>query len=385
MLRVSVIILVGFTGFLVCVLVNSLLAVGAEKGIFEIEANPTGNLIGGGKGYSRIVAPKKADYVVNNKSELLNALKRAYAGEVIYVADDAEIDLTGEVGIDIAEGAVLASGRGRVLADGAISSGALLYTNKLNTRPLLDAGINVRVTGLRLRGPYQDTGGTDVSDGIAASKQRGVLEVDNCELYGWGHAAVFLYRCEDKGYIHHNYIHHNQRSGYGYGVSLWNATSLIEANLFDYNRHSIAATGKPASGAYPTDGYEARYNIILEHATSHAFDMHGGGDHPPDSPKHKLPAGGEIRIHHNIFRLEEMPVHIRGIPETGCWIHHNWIYNNTRKPDWEHPTPIIKQKLRPSSLYGDRAHVRAVKDYQKIYVHDNHYGPEPPPKPSTEI
>ena len=75
-----------------------------------------------------------------------------------------------------------------------------------------------------------------------------------------------------KAYIHHNNIHHCQRSGLGYGVALDEADAIIEANLFDWCRHAIAGTGSPGTS------YEARYNIHLENASSHCFDMHGGGD-----------------------------------------------------------------------------------------------------------
>ena len=47
--------------------------------------------------------------------------------------------------------------------------------------------------------------------------------------------------------MHHNFIHHNQYNGLGYGVCHGSAYSLIEANLFDANRHSIAGTGVPKS------------------------------------------------------------------------------------------------------------------------------------------
>ena len=58
----------------------------------------------------------------------------------------------------------------------------------------------------------------------------------------------------------------------GYGICHDRSFSLIEYNLFNYNRHSIAGTGRPDSG------YEARHNIEIKHSLSHCFDMHGGRD-----------------------------------------------------------------------------------------------------------
>ncbi|GAH07976.1 unnamed protein product, partial [marine sediment metagenome] len=94
------------------------------------EFNPTGNPIGGGPGYSDTITTY--DYYITNKAELLNALSSAGSGDIIYVADNAEIDLTGEQDLYIPAGVTLASGRGRILSD-TISWGGLLYTDTKNT------------------------------------------------------------------------------------------------------------------------------------------------------------------------------------------------------------------------------------------------------------
>ncbi len=68
------------------------------------------------------------------------------------------------------------------------------------------------------------------------------FEVDNNELRGWAWASVSL-RQANAANIHHNYIHHNQARGEGYGVCLYGGNALIEANLFDYNRHDVTGAG----------------------------------------------------------------------------------------------------------------------------------------------
>jgi hypothetical protein len=226
-------------------------AVGKES--FGAETNLSGDAIGGGKGYRRFVS--ESDYQVKTLEELLAALKQAKAGQVVYVDDKAEIDVTGKQKIVIGGGVTVASGRGR-----GDSEGALLYSNELATSPLfLAGGEKVRVTGLRLRGPDQKRRTEQMrklykegryysipnSDGIISTYPN--LEVDNCELWGWSHAGVFLKRGALKAHIHHNNIHHNQRSGLGYGVCLDQADALIEANLFDWCRHHIAGTGRPGT------------------------------------------------------------------------------------------------------------------------------------------
>ncbi|MHC4799502.1 MAG: right-handed parallel beta-helix repeat-containing protein [Planctomycetota bacterium] len=297
---------------------------GSEEG-FGAEVNPTGNPIGGGKRYSRLVT--QSDYLVKTLEELRAALKEAKAGQVVYVNDNTEINVTGEQKIVIPGGVTIASGRGQ-----GGSKGALLYSDELSTSPMfLAGGEKVRVTGLRLRGPDQKRRTEQMrklykegryysipnSDGIISSYPG--LEVDNCELWGWSHAAVFLKRGALKAHIHHNNIHHNQRSGLGYGVCLDQADALIEANLFDWCRHHIAGTGRPGTS------YEARYNLVLENANGHSFDMHGGRDRKDGTDI----AGDSIKIHHNTFKATGVPAFvIRGRPQQSAEIHHNWFLHS---------------------------------------------------------
>ena len=296
---------------------------------FGAESNATGDPIGGGEGYRRIKT--QGDYYVGDDLGLLDALVRAGAGQVIHVADDAEIDLTGEAGIVIPGGVTLASGRGK-----GDSPGGLIFTEELETSPLFaTGGREVRITGLRIHGPDPETraeqlerlwreGGSTAyytvanSDGLR-SKQAD-LEVDNCELSGWSHAAIYLMRGSRKAHIHHNHIHHNRRWGLGYGVCLDRSKALIEANLFDYCRHHIAGTGAPGTS------YEARYNLVLAHANGHSFDMHGGADRGDGTDV----AGDRIEVHHNTFHAADVPaVVVRGRPRRLASVHHNWFLQTT--------------------------------------------------------
>jgi len=87
--------------------------------------NPTGSPIGGGPLYARIVSRSSATTVVSNSTQLLAALAGAASGDVVYIEDDAEIDLTGHGSISIPKNVTLASGRGN---NG--SRGALLYVTE---------------------------------------------------------------------------------------------------------------------------------------------------------------------------------------------------------------------------------------------------------------
>ena len=297
--------------------------------VYGAKAGPFGS-IGGGKDYANIITG--GDFQVTDAQELWDALTHAKAGQVIFIPSEAEIDLTTYIYIEqavleIPEGVTLAGDRGH---NG--SQGGLIVSNALNTpvmiRPL---GSNVRITGLRIQGPnpkrhlehHRRAFGPDglgreyyyrfpVSRGIVTDFPE--LEIDNCEISAFSHTAISL--TKGKGHkIHHNHIHQCQYNGLGYGVSHSKATSVIEYNLFNENRHSIAGTG--VSGC----GYIARHNIETGISLSHCFDMHGGRDRKDGTQI----AGTAMEIYNNTFRAPERAVVIRGVPEEKCEVYQNWF------------------------------------------------------------
>nr|MDQ3037078.1 VCBS repeat-containing protein [Myxococcota bacterium] len=291
---------------------------------------------GGGVGYPDVVrADGPCTTVVRTRAELEAALAAAEPEHVVYVADEARIDLTG-ASLCIPAGVILASGRGR---EG--SAGGLLHVTATESRAMLRAcGDDVRVTGLRLHGgeptecppEWPDrctgedrTGGVNCRDcmprsrGLAAS---GVdrVEVDNCELTGWTYGAVELRDSLDD-HVHHSHIHHNQRQGLGYGVVLSNVTDpadvLVEHNRFDYNRHSVAGSGAVGHS------YEARHNLVLPHANGHVFDMHGIDEATGDGTPW---AGTEILVHDNtVLPTDRHALVVRGRPTEGSWLFSNCL------------------------------------------------------------
>jgi hypothetical protein len=290
-----------------------------------IACNPTGNPIGGGSGYSRIVT--SGTVTVTNKAQLLTALQSASSGTVIFIPSGYTIDMTGTASVTIPAGVTLASNRGSGGASGAV----IKRTENLNggwEEPMFIAGgNNVRVTGLVLEGEMypQDYGNNDVYPGsineryylvgIYANGRSG-LEVDNCELRGWAWSAISIRQCNN-AYIHHNYIHHNQARGEGYGTNLYGGSALLEANIYDYNRHDITGAGMVG------EKYEARYNRILGHGNAIGaanFDVH------QDEEGGTGGAGEKFLIHHNTVDGGVVAfVHIRADPSVGCYVDHNII------------------------------------------------------------
>ena len=293
---------------------------------------------GGGFEYPDLVAPTgSCTTVVTTRNELENALAEVSAGEIVYIDDTASIDLTG-TSLCLPDGVWLASGRGR-----GNSPGGLLYTTETEHVPILEmCGDNVRITGIRLYGAdeaecppeYETdectgedrTGGTNCRDCMPTSLGiRSVgfdgLEIDNTELAGWSHAAI--YTSDAVGvHVHHNHIHHNQRQGLGYGVVLLrggdgDVTVLVEHNRFDYIRHAIAGSGEPGQD------YEARFNLVLPNANGHVFDMHGENENTDNGSEL---AGGEILIHENAVLVpDQYAMVIRGRPEQGAWLYDNCL------------------------------------------------------------
>ena len=291
--------------------------------------------IGGGAGYRAVVAPGKADLEARDLESLVAALGQAESGQVVRIPGDTVIDMTSliyieKLAFEVPAGVTLAGDRG---IDGA--EGALLTSDALDTPVMLRAqGDGVRITGLRIRGPnakrYLDhhrrafgKGGEGrkyyyrfpTSNGILSEHDG--LEVDNCEISAFGHSGILL-KGGDGHRIHHNYIHHCQYNGLGYGVCLDLADALIERNLFDWNRHSIAGTGRPGTS------YTARHNVELGESLSHCFDMHGGRDRKDGTDI----AGTRIVIENNTFRARQPAVAIRGVPEDRCEVFHNWILHH---------------------------------------------------------
>ncbi|HBN85960.1 MAG TPA: hypothetical protein DDZ89_19205, partial [Clostridiales bacterium] len=219
-------------------------------------AIPDENPIGGGIGYEDII--KKGKYNVSTADELVDALKKVKSGDTIFVNGEAKIDMTDfcmaeNYVITLPDNVILASDRGY---EG--SKGGMIYTTAIRSRPLIQAGNNVRITGLVIQGPdpmIRDWKNKAMGTGI--SSENDGLTVDNCEISGFNDASVKLSGGENH-VIRYNYIHHNRSINAGHGVFIQGATALIENNLFNYNRNSVAGTHTQGTGL------EVRNNIFLD-------------------------------------------------------------------------------------------------------------------------
>jgi hypothetical protein len=304
----------------------------------------TGNPLGGGEGYSDIISVTEATYTVSTLEELEVALNAASVtdavygpegneGFIIYINDDAEIDMSSRAStpLKVPGNITIASGRGN---NGSL--GGKLFTTSASSNGLFKTtGPDVRFTGLRIEGDdperhdeLNSSYDLPLSQGIYSEYY---LEVDNSEISAFSLASIRA----NNAYIHHNHMHHNLRKGLGYSIALdhmppTDGHVLAEGNLFEHFRHAIAGMGAH------WERYEARYNTFKD-GTLHHLDQHSvnEGKTLPEGGLHM--AGEWIKIHHNTFyddfqyysetqKEKNRPhriIYIRGIPFEGVFIDYN--------------------------------------------------------------
>lgn len=284
-----------------------------------LTCNTSGAPIGGGTGYTTIFT--SGTYNVVTKAQLISALSSAGWGDRIFVYGNASIDLTGTDPLVIPAGVTLASDRGNGTSTGALIERTANKNGGWLEEAFLVGGQNVRVTGLHLRGEMLPVGSTSESeqDYLVGVKNTGHnnLEVDNNWLQGWSWASVENWG--NNSHIHHNLISNNSAEEEGYGYETYGNFSLVDYNIFDCNRHDIAA------GGLEGERYTAEYNYITgacgaEIGGPSHFDVHGGS------------AGGysgyEYIIRHNTMGHSES--YFAGLqgderPIAGIYIDHNVI------------------------------------------------------------
>lgn len=312
----------------------------------EVSGALDSSSIGGGEEYNGKLDPSNADIEVSTVDGLLNALNGS--SDVIAIANDAVLDLTGENQLDLGS-KTLVSYRGW---DG--QEGALIHTDSrgyYGDRPytLFDSAGSPRVTGLRIRGARPNGGFTrwDYDDNLAQGiRLRGSGgEIDNCEFFGWTWNAVHLKGNGEstitEAEIHHNHIHKSYQLGYGYGINIRRGFGEIHHNYFDETRHAIGGYG------WWNSGFVVENNVFGPRQYSHTVDMHCleenratvrvGDD--PDHPDYDLRAGGEMRVRNNTFCMDQglhgggiNAVAIRGVPWDGVWIENNRFAHSQRPP-----------------------------------------------------
>jgi hypothetical protein len=199
---------------------------------------------------------------------------------------------------------------------------------------------HVRISGFRIFGTTDDQQSGDDTVGIRISRCVDV-EISNMEIHGFSGQAIKVENfSEDPAprindfsqvRIHDNFIHHNQHpnigghaGGYGVETGHGGARAHIYRNVFDFNRHAIAAAGD-------TGGYYAEENLILKgggwHNTwysryTHIFDAHGTGCWWSRDLCGN--AGEEFHYNRNSFQYHsDTAIYIRGLPRDKAYFSEN--------------------------------------------------------------
>ncbi|MGD9850861.1 MAG: FG-GAP-like repeat-containing protein [Nitrospirales bacterium] len=280
---------------------------------------------------------------VPQEKDFVKTVSEAKPGAVIEVDPTVSIDLS-NIYLSIPEGVTIRSNRR------GTNLGAQLWTTKVHPNgTMLEIGGNdVRVTGLRLRGPSRGTDGDGPnSKGILARDQHLRSIIDHNEISDWTVQAVDVYGDTSQPEVCHdhrdprsfrtqnvrvarNFIHHNRKQEKGYGVEAhYGGFPLVEGNIFYENRHAIMADGKACTS------YRAWHNLVLSAAPgqkkvgivfwhTHDFDVHGTGDNGFGG------RGGQFfEIHRNTFLgTNRYNFKLRGEPEFGVEFHQNISLQN---------------------------------------------------------
>lgn len=298
---------------------------------------------GGGVNYGYWV--KNSTTPIRTADELIRRLENAQNGDVIYVADDAVIDLRGrhtDAPVEIKNGVTLASGRGK---NG--SKGGLIKCSAKDRDVLFRVtGDNVRITGLRIEGPDMTSDGeiedivTGVSVKMSTPGAANNILIDNNEVYGWQDVGVSVTNVKNVRILQ-NEFHHNlfekltlippDHFGGGYGIEVGDyGGASIEQNVFHHNRHDIAGNGHKEST------YSAIKNLVLGGGISHSFDVHAWKENQCENEyKHAngwAIAGHTFLFRDNIFRHDHNEaIQIRGVPVNLVTVQNNSFRMTRRK------------------------------------------------------
>ena len=306
---------------------------------------------------SERVRREEADRVVDSRGGLVAALDDHGPGEVVWV--DGDVDLRGESGLVVRD-VTLASGYG--MDDQPTGR---LHTDS-KPAPLLRAEDGARLTGLKIHGdefeyfdPQDRHPGVDgaiyrVGASVGVRVTGDGVELDDLELAGWTHAAVNVDRSgrtDTSTHVHHLDVVDNPAGSLGYGVLVRAGTPLVEHAYFDNNRHSVAGTGAPDCG------YLLRFNVVCDHGTSHAIDMHGRKPAGADGPI----AGRRFVVRDNVVKLRrshltgtpQPALKVRGRPLEGGLVQGNWFFNPNGEIDNENPESAIRQIHAPRYEYDN--------------------------------
>jgi hypothetical protein len=285
------------------------------------------------------------------RQDFLKAFRNAHWGTVIELDSNVAIRLTNLGTLPIPAGVTIRGERRNT------QIGPEIRTWNAPERYMFSIdGENVRITGLRLRGPSRSLRFHD-AEGILARSEFATI-IDHNELSDWPRAAIAVeddktqaqkFLLPEKVRIEQNLIHHNRGTGFGYGVVIGGGGyATIWGNTFVENRHAIAGDGSA------TSGYRAWYNLVLQASPDYGngpqqdFDMHGTGNDPCQ--------------------------HCGGIAGEYIKIARNTFLGGNRENFYLRGTPTYQAEFHNNILVGLRSFViKNLGDTDKLIIRDNQF------------
>ena len=232
-------------------------------------------------------APPQGSVRACSPGHLADVLNSDFRGRII-IPRDAVWEMKGRTGEPLRDLPVK-SGVEIVGERGALGSRPTLLARDISTGYALlrVTGNDVHISGIRFVGPKPASTHDRTDPSIQAilvledfDQQLGrrVL-IDENEFEQWSSAGVSVRGAHEVRLpsewdpawtkpvpadaslvrVERNYMHHNVMDAGGYGVVVGGGAYVtVEGNVFDYNRHAVAASGKAFSG------YVARFNYVLQ-------------------------------------------------------------------------------------------------------------------------
>ncbi len=300
---------------------------------------------------ANLVGPAVAGVRVCSPADLAAVLNSPYSGRIV-IPRDSYWDMTPYKDLPVRSGIQLIGERGNLG-----SRPTLFTTDKVDGASMLDVtGNDIHINGIHFRGPKpvsDHANHTPYVHAISVTEDfdnqlgRRILIDDNefnmfsgagvningthsdvTDVKNWDRSSVTP-QPADAALVNvdHNYMHDNVMDGGGYGFVVGGgAYATAEGNLFDNNRHAVAASGRAYSG------YVAKFNYVLHNGVKQGnyynqhFDVHGVG-----SGGYGGMAGTYYDISFNTVRgdqgyyvVKTRPVlMLRGRPTIGMFFHDN--------------------------------------------------------------
>jgi len=278
-----------------------------------------------------------AIYVITDTESFVKILKVLRAGDRVVFESGKNYDFSKYRGLRL-------PGKVTITSNDVSTNRPLIFSNNKSCNPLfITSGNDIKISNLRFEGPDGNYLNPEIESQIKSNKKshltinrlrayglpnssfinvknKGFI-IENCEIFNWSYAGVSITN-GGTAVISGCDIHNIRRFGLGYGVYLDIGYAEIKNNIFRYNRHSIAGSGRVGTS------YFAHNNTVYQslNENGHVFDMHGGVDR-----KDKTNIAGDfIKIENNTFYYSSKPViKIRGIPRNMSIIRDNTFIMNS--------------------------------------------------------